>query len=195
MHSHILEEILAANATYARDFGDKRQLTGPPTRQFAILTCMDARMDIAKITGLREGDAHVVRNAGGRATEDAIRSLIVSYKMAGTRLWLVIHHTDCAMETFTDEQINSLLAQSLGPAKRAPDGSYYDDNDGPAGSNQGQFIHWHTIQDRYQSVIDDVHRLRSHPLVPRDLPIYGLLYDVHTGMLHRVHECEAVSDK
>ena len=90
-------------------FGDKGSLALPPARRFAILTCMDARLDPAKFAGLIEGDAHVIRNAGGRASDDAIRSLIISHKLLGTNEWFVIHHTNCGMETFTDEVMRSLL--------------------------------------------------------------------------------------
>ena len=93
----ILDEVLAANARYAENFADKGNLPLPPGRHFAILTCMDARLDPAKYAGLAEGDAHVIRNAGGRASDDAIRSLVISYKLLGTREWFVIHHTDCGM--------------------------------------------------------------------------------------------------
>ncbi len=110
--SQIRDEVLAANAGYAQGF-DKGHLPMPPGRHFAILTCMDARLDPAKYAGLSEGDAHVIRNAGGRASDDAIRSLVISYKLLGTREWFVIHHTDCGMETFTDEVMRRLLASSL----------------------------------------------------------------------------------
>mgnify|MGYP002713118874 CR=1 FL=1 len=104
--SEILNEVLAANEAYAAEFGAKGDLPMPPGRHFAILTCMDARLDPAKYAGLAEGDAHVIRNAGGRASDDAIRSLVISYKLLGTREWFVIHHTDCGMETFTDDVTN-----------------------------------------------------------------------------------------
>ena len=96
----ILDEVLAANTKYAENFGDKGNLPLPPSRHFAILTCMDARLDPAKYAGLAEGDAHVIRNAGGRASDDAIRSLVISYKLLGTQEWFVIHHTDCGMLLF-----------------------------------------------------------------------------------------------
>jgi carbonic anhydrase len=95
--STVLNEVLQANASYVENFGDKGGLALPPARHFAILTCMDARIDPAKLAGLSEGDAHVIRNAGGRASDDAIRSLVISYKLLGTREWFVIHHTDCAI--------------------------------------------------------------------------------------------------
>src|SRR5437867_7695157 len=111
--SKILNEVLSANESYARNFGDKGKLAMPPARGFAILTCMDARIDPAQLAGLKEGDVYVIRNAGGRASDDAIRSLVISYKLLGTREWFVIHHTDCGMETFTDETMRKLLASSL----------------------------------------------------------------------------------
>src|SRR5690242_11010942 len=114
--SQILDEVLAANNEYAENFGDKANLPMPPGRRFAILTCMDARLDPARYAGLAEGDAHVIRNAGGRASEDAIRSLVISYKLLGTREWFVIHHTDCGMLTFTNEVMADLLEQSLATA-------------------------------------------------------------------------------
>ncbi|WP_199916506.1 MULTISPECIES: beta-class carbonic anhydrase [Miniimonas] len=95
----VLPEVLAANAAYAADFGERGSLALPPARRFAILTCMDARLDPARYAGLAEGDAHVIRNAGGRASDDAIRSLVISYKLLGTQEWFVVHHTDCGMET------------------------------------------------------------------------------------------------
>src|SRR5260221_10666187 len=115
--SNLLQEVLAANQKYAADFGDKAKLAMPPARHFAILTCMDARLDPAKFAGLAEGDAHVIRNAGGRASDDAIRSLVISHKLLGTEEWFVVHHTDCGMELFTDEVMRSLLKQSLDTAK------------------------------------------------------------------------------
>ena len=104
---------MAANARYVASFGDKGKLALPPARKFAILTCMDARLQPSKYAGLAEGDAHVIRNAGGRASDDAIRSLVISYKLLGTREWFVIHHTNCGMELFTDEIMRDLLASSL----------------------------------------------------------------------------------
>src|SRR3954452_15905061 len=109
----VVGEVTAANTGYAATFGDKGKLALPPARGFAILTCMDARIDPAKLAGLSEGDAHVIRNAGGRASDDAIRSLVISHKLLGTREWFVIHHSNCGMELFTGEIINGLLSHSL----------------------------------------------------------------------------------
>ena len=164
--SQILEQVLAANDSYAATFGDRSKLALPPARGFAILTCMDARLDPAKYAGLAEGDAHVIRNAGGRASDDAIRSLVISYKLLGTREWFVIHHSDCGMEFFTDQVIRGLLASSLETAALGPDG-FHDVGTGP-GSTEAAYIDWLTIADQAGSVVDDVRRIRNHPLVPRD---------------------------
>src|ERR1035437_2263522 len=134
----VLEEVLAANDTYASSFGTKAKLGLPPARRFAILTCMDARLDPAKYAGLSEGDAHVIRNAGGRASDDAIRSLVISYKLLGTKEWFVIHHTDCGMLYFTNEVIRGLLSQSLKTAS-LENGEWKDSGSG-AGSHAGDFI-------------------------------------------------------
>ena len=184
--SKILDEVLAANAQYAATFGDKGNLPLPPGRHFAILTCMDARLDPAKYAGLAEGDAHVIRNAGGRASDDAIRSLVISYKLLGTREWFVIHHTNCGMELFTDDIMRQLLASSLKTATLDPSG-WRDSSEGP-GSPEGHYINWLTFSDNAQSVVEDVMRLRHHPLVPPDIAIYGYIYDVKTGHLVEVPE-------
>lgn len=180
----IRDEVLAANSAYAETFGDRASLALPPARGFAILTCMDARLDPAKYAGLAEGDAHVIRNAGGRASDDAIRSLVISYKLLGTREWFVVHHTDCGMEFFTDEAMRGLLAASLETAVLGPDG-FTDVGTGP-GSAEAQFVDWLTIRDAQQAVVDDVARIRRHPLVPGRIPIHGFLYDVRTGRLVEV---------
>ncbi len=186
----IEREILAANELYANGFGPKGQLPMPPARRFAILTCMDARLDPAAFAGLREGDAHVVRNAGGRASDDAIRSLVISHKLLGTDEWFVVHHTSCGMETFTDETMRALCAKSLATAQLGPDG-WRDVGAGP-GSNEAEFIDWLTIRDQAESVVADVRRLRFHPLVPGDVSIHGYLYDVRTGRLTEIEAATRV---
>lgn len=180
----VLPEVLSANESYASEFGNLADLTLPPARQFAILTCMDARLDPAKYAGLSEGDAHVIRNAGARASDDAIRSLVISYKLLGTKEWFVIHHTDCGMEFFNDEIMRGLLANSLETAALGTDG-FYDVGTGP-GSAEAKYIDWLTIKDNPTSVVEDVQRIRSHPLVPSDIPIYGYIYDVKSGRLVEV---------
>lgn len=187
--SQVHQEVLAANAAYVESFGSKGELAMPPARRFAILTCMDARLDPAQYAGLSEGDAHVIRNAGGRASDDAIRSLVISYKLLGTAEWFVIHHTNCGMEFFSDELMRGLLANSLETAALGPDG-FYDVGTGP-GSTEAHHISWLTIADQQASVTDDVRRIRSHPLVPARIPIYGYIYDVRSGRLVEVPEATA----
>jgi len=182
--SNILNEVLAANQKYSASFGEKANLALPPARGFAVLTCMDARLDPAKYAGLSEGDAHVIRNAGGRASDDAIRSLVISYKLLGTREFFVIHHTNCGMEFFTNDVMRGLLNNSLETAELSSAG-FRDVGIGP-GSRAGEFIEWLTIPDQKQAVVDDVTRIRNHPLVPRSIPIYGYVYDVTTGKLNEV---------
>ena len=188
--SKIIEEVLAANSAYAQNFGDKSDLPMPPGRHFAILTCMDARLDPAKFAGLSEGDAHVIRNAGGRASDDALRSLIISYKLLGTREWFVIHHTNCGMETFTDDVMRGLLAASL-KTSSVDETGWHDSGDG-SGSTEGDYIDWLTIADQRKSVVADVRRIRSHPLVPNEIPVYGYVYDVKTGRLIEIPEATEV---
>jgi len=184
--SSVLREVLSANQKYSESFGEKANLALPPARRFAVLTCMDARLDPAKYAGLIEGDAHVIRNAGGRASDDAIRSLVISYKLLGTREFFIIHHTDCGMEFFTNEIMRGLLKNSLETAELTPTG-FRDVGKGP-GSPACEFIDWLTISDEKQAVVDDVVRVRNHPLVPRSIPIYGYIYDVKSGKLIEVEE-------
>ncbi len=182
----VRDEVLEANELYAASFGSKGDLALPPARRFAILTCMDARLDPAKYAGLSEGDAHVIRNAGGRASDDAIRSLVISYKLLGTHEWFVIHHSNCGMEFFTDDVIRGLLANSLETAELGADG-FHDVGNGP-GSAEANYVDWLTISDNERSVAEDVARIRTHPLVPGSIPIYGYIYDVTTGRLVEVPE-------
>ena len=161
----VLTEILAANERYAAGF-TKGNLPMPPGRKFAALVCMDARIDPAKALGLAEGDAHVIRNAGGRASPDALRSLIISYKLLGTREFLIVHHTDCGMLTFTNEQIRDMLKKDLDTDASSIDFLPFDDVE--------------------QSVRDDLATVRNSPLIPDDIPVTGFVYDVRTGRLTEV---------
>jgi carbonic anhydrase len=161
----VTDEFLAANAQYAVGF-TKGELPMPPGRHAAVLVCMDARIDPARALGLEEGDAHVVRNAGGRASDDAIRSLVISYKLLGTREFLVVHHTDCGMLTFSNEHLRDQLKRDLGADASAIDFLPFGDLD--------------------QSVRDDVATIRSSPLVPQDITVRGFVYDVGTGRLREV---------
>jgi carbonic anhydrase len=185
-NSQVHKEVLESNKTYAANFGEKSKLPLPPGRKFAILTCMDARLDPAKYAGLAEGDAHVIRNAGGRASDDAIRSLIISHKLLGTAEWFVIHHTDCGMEYFTDDIIRGLLSKSLSTASVDEKGWKNVTEEG--GSDEGKFISFLTIANQAESILQDVVRIKSHPLVPAYIPVYGYIYDVKTGTLIEIPE-------
>jgi carbonic anhydrase len=184
--SQIYHDVVSANQDYTKHFGDKSALALPPARRFAILTCMDARLDPAKYAGLTEGDAHVIRNAGGRATDDAIRSLVISHKLLGTKEWFVIHHSNCGMELFDDKIIGDLLEDNLETANF--DGKAWSNPKHGGGSVAGHFVHWHAFHDNAKSVAADVQRIRQHPLVPPGIPIYGFIYDVKTGQLNEVAE-------
>ena len=187
--SNVLKEVLAANEAYVADFGEKGKLPIPPGRHFAIVTCMDARLDPAKFAGLAEGDAHVIRNAGGRVNDETIRSLIISHKLLGTQEWFVIHHTDCGMLTFTNQVIYNLIHESLDTAELGPGGWFNPVKNGGADATHIDFL---PISDLPASVVEDVKTIRENPLVPKYIPIYGYIYDVKTGKLIEVPEATAV---
>jgi carbonic anhydrase len=187
--SNNFSAVITANKDYSDSF-DKADLAAPPARHFAILTCMDARMDPAKFAGLAEGDAHVIRNAGGRATDDAIRSLIISHKFLGTLEWYIIQHTGCGMASVTDSEIAELLAEDLETAvhngeRWSNPQREHSDNTKP-GSTAGQAIHWHTFTDLRASVLGDVEAIKNHQLVPSHIQVYGFIYDVKSGQLTQV---------
>jgi carbonic anhydrase len=164
VHMAAIDELLEANLAYASHF-DKGHLPMPPRRRVAIVTCMDARIVPSRQLGLEEGDAHVIRNAGGRA-QDALRSLIISQQLLGTREVAVIHHTDCGMLTFRNEDLRARLRDAQGVAA--------DDVD---------FLPFTDVE---QSVRDDVAFLRGSSLILHGIPIRGFVYDVRTGRLSEV---------
>jgi carbonic anhydrase len=186
----VLAEILAANGRYAETFGEKATLGLRAARGIGVVTCMDARLDAHAFAGLALGDAHIVRNAGGRASDDAIRSIVISHKLLGTRDWFVIHHTECGLEFVTDEKMRELLASSLDTAVRGPDG-FQDVGEGP-GSREAEYVEWLAIRDQRQSIVDDVRRIREHPLISPKIAVYGLLFHVATGRLEEIPEATAV---
>jgi carbonic anhydrase len=188
--SPVVQSVQKANAAYVASFGDKGKLPLPPAYRFTVLTCMDARMDPAKFAGLSEGDAHVIRNAGGRASDDAIRSLVISYKLLGTKEFFVIHHTNCGMVLFNNRIMGDLLSKSLEQAVIDENG-WRDVGQGP-GSPEGAKIDWLTFTDDRQAVIDDVKTIRNHPLIPKTIPVYGYLYDVKTGKLEEIVEATEI---
>ena len=189
--SENVRQVEATNAEYLANFDPNLgKLPTPPARKFAILTRMDARMDPAKFAGLSEGDAHVIRNAGGRASDDAIRSLVISYKLLGTKEFFVIHHTDCGMALFNNQIMGDLLSQSLEQAVVDENG-WRDVGQGP-GSPDGGKIDWLTFTDAREAVIDDVKKIRHHPLIPKNIPIYGYLYDVRSGKLEEIAQATEI---
>src|SRR5947209_14504929 len=157
----IVADLVSNNERFAAGF-DKGDLPMPPGKQVAIVTCMDARLHPETFLGLDIGDAHVIRNAGGRASDDAIRSLIISTHLLGTREFAVIHHTDCGMLTFTNDD----MVQKLG--------------------DEASAIDFLPFADLEASVEEDVDRIRQHPLVPDDISVAGYIYDVKTGKLQEV---------
>jgi carbonic anhydrase len=161
----VLRELLTANERYASEF-KKGNLPMLPGRHVAVLTCMDARLDPAKFLELNEGDAHVIRNAGGRASQDAIRSLVISHTLLGTNEFLVIHHTDCGMLTFTNEQLRERLRRALDADASAIDFLPFPDLD--------------------ESVRQDVAAIHSTQFLPKGIPVNGFVYDVRTGRLRQV---------
>lgn len=159
-----IDDMVRANAAYGQRF-DRGGLPMPPARRVAIVTCMDARLLPSRFLGLEEGDAHIIRNAGGRAQE-ALRSLVISQQLLGTREVAVIHHTDCGMLTFRNEELRARLRETLG-----------------ADTGDMDFLPFTDVE---ESVRDDVHFLRASPLIPDDIPIRGFVYDVRTGRLTEV---------
>jgi carbonic anhydrase len=160
----LFDELLEANEAFAANF-DKGHLAAPPARRLAVVTCMDSRIHPEKSLGLADGDAHIIRNAGGRAQE-ALRSLVISQRLLGTNEIVVLHHTDCGMVLFTNQQLADRIQAELGVDVQGMD-----------------FL---PFSDLEQSVRDDVAFLRASPLIPKDIPISGAIYDVRTGKVHEI---------
>jgi carbonic anhydrase len=158
------DDLLENNEAYAASF-DKGGLASPPRRKVAVLACMDARLDPARALGLEEGDAHVIRNAGGVVSDDAIRSLAISQHLLGTEEIVLLHHTDCGMQTFTDEEFAERLERE-------------------AGSRPGW--HAHAFSDLDADLRDSIRRIRESPFVPRTDSVRGFVYEVETGRLREV---------
>ena len=162
----VIEETLKANESYAQNFtlGD---LPMPPGRKLAVVACMDARMTVEDILGLKTGEAHIIRNAGGIVTEDALRSLIISHHLLGTQEFILIHHTDCGMLTFKDADLEAKLQENTGAAAVAPDRFY-------------------AFSDPEADVRQQLQKVKSHPWIPDHIPVRGFIFDVKTGQLHEV---------
>jgi carbonic anhydrase len=158
------DEVLRNNERYAAEFA-KRDLPLPPAKKLAVLACMDARLDVQRILGLDEGDAHVIRNAGGVVTDDEIRSLAISQRLLGTEEIVLIHHTDCGMLTFGDDEFRRQIQAETGIKPEWPAESFSD-----------------LDEDVRQSVA----RIKASPFVPRKDSVRGFVYDVETGRLREV---------
>jgi len=163
----IYEENLAANQQYAEKF-TLGHLPMPPARKLAIVACMDARLTVEQFLGLKTGDAHIIRNAGGLVTEDALRSLIISSYLLGTRTYYVVQHTDCGMLTFTDEKLREKLKSETG--------------------HDASHLHFHSFLDVEKSVKKQLQTIRNNPFLPRDIDVHGFVYDVRTGKLQEISE-------
>ena len=161
----VTDRFVQASKRFAERF-DKGHLPMPPAQKVAVLTCMDARLHPETFLGLEIGDAHVIRNAGGRASDDALRSLIISSHLLGTNEYMVIHHTDCGMLTFTNQDLQTKLKQETG--------------------TDASGIDFLPFSDLEQSVRDDVRRIKESPLIPKGILIRGFVYDVKTGNLQEV---------
>ena len=161
----VTDEFVEANRQYAQQF-DKGDLPMPPGRKAAVVTCMDARLHPETFLGLNIGDAHVIRNAGGRVSDDALRSLIISSHLLGTNEFLVIHHTDCGMLTFTNQDLQGHLREETG--------------------EDASTIDFLPFADLEQSVRDDIRRIKESPFIPKNIPVRGFIYDVRTGQLQPV---------
>jgi carbonic anhydrase len=162
----VTDEVVKSNENYTRGFA-LGHLPMPPGRKLAVVACMDARVTVEQILGLKTGDAHIIRNAGGILTEDALRSLIISHYLLGTREFIFIHHTDCGMLTFKDDELAAKLRQTSGTAAAVP-------------------TRFHAFSDLREDVLLQIEKAKSHPWVPREIPIRGFIYDVKTGKLTEV---------
>jgi carbonic anhydrase len=160
----VTDELLRNNAAYAESF-EKGDLPLPPARGVAVVACMDARLDIHKILGLEEGDAHVIRNAGGVITDDEIRSLAISQRLLGTREIILIHHTDCGMLTFTDEELKQQIHEEVGMKPH---------------------FSMESFSDLEEDVRQSMRRIQANPFIPHTESVRGFIYEVETGRLREV---------
>ncbi|MDA8893106.1 carbonic anhydrase [Hyphomicrobiales bacterium] len=178
-----LTSIIESNKDYSESF-NQGNLSAKPSKSIAILTCMDTRINIEKVCGLESGEAHIIRNAGGKVTDDTIRSFVVSYKLLGTKDWFVIQHTDCGLSKITDEKMASLLESDLETASfENGDWNSNKNDNSESGSSFGHQVEWNTFLDLKKSILEDIEKIKNHPLTPSYINIYGLIYDVKTGEL------------
>jgi carbonic anhydrase len=162
----IIDDHLKANQEYTQtfQFGD---LPIPPARRLAVVACMDARLNVEEVLGLQTGDAHIIRNAGGVVTDDALRSLIISHHLLGTQAFMIINHTDCGMLTFEDDDLKARLQRETGKAAAAPEA-------------------FHAFHDLEAHLREQIARVRAHPWIPAGIPVRGFIYNVRSGALSEV---------
>ena len=160
----VTDELLQNNAAYAASF-EKGDLPLPPARGVAIVACMDARLDVHNILGLKEGDAHVIRNAGGVVTDDEIRSLTISQRLLGTREIILIHHTDCGMLTFSDDELKAQIHEDVGLKPH---------------------FSMESFSDLEEDVRQSMARIQASPFIPNKDSVRGFVYEVETGRLREV---------
>ncbi|MGH9449389.1 MAG: beta-class carbonic anhydrase [Terriglobia bacterium] len=161
-----IDETLKANEEYARNFS-LGHFPVSPGRKLAVVTCMDARLDIPRILGLKVGEAYIIRNAGGIADESALRSLIISEHLLGAREFMFIHHTDCGMLKFKEEGLAAKLRKQTGAAAVAP-------------------ARFYAFSNLEEDLREQVEKVKSHPWIPKNIPVRGFIYDVKTGNLREV---------
>ena len=163
----VIEEVLAANEIYARTH-ELRRLTPRPERKLAVLTCMDTRLSIRTL-GLKEGDAHIIRNAGGIVTDDTLRSLVISHYLLGTEEIMVINHTDCGLMQTSEQDLRTTIRNRTGTEVVAP-------------------AFFYAFQNIEQNVLYQLQKLGAHPWIPQKVAVRGFVYDVTTGLLREIKD-------
>ncbi|MGA9507499.1 MAG: carbonic anhydrase [Candidatus Sulfotelmatobacter sp.] len=162
----VADELLKANQEFVKNF-NLEDLSAKPRRRVAVLACMDSRILFGRCLGLHPGDAHMIRNAGGIATDDALRSLIVSHHLLDTQEFIIINHTDCGLLKVKEDELKKRLAAKMGTPSGAP-------------------THFHSFDDLEENVRQQIRRVKSHPWIPESIPVRGFIYDVKTGALNEV---------
>jgi carbonic anhydrase len=168
-----IDDVRQANRRFAQDFR-LGQLPMRPAKKLAVVACMDARLSIEPALGLETGDAHIIRNAGGIVTEDAIRSLLISHYLLGTEEWMIVNHTECGMLTLKEDELVAKLRAQSDTTAITP-------------------IHFHAFRDLEENVRHQMQKVRSHPWVPNNIVVRGFIYDVRTGALNEVAEVVTAS--
>lgn len=160
------DDVLKANETYVKNF-TLGELPMPPARKLVVVACMDARLTVEQFLGLKTGDAHIIRNAGGIVTDDALRSLIISHHLLGTQEIIIVNHTDCGMLTFKDDELRAQVEKKMGTGTVSPS-------------------HFHAFDNLEENVRRQIQRVKTHPWIPKTISVRGFVYDVKTGRLNEV---------